>query len=157
MTFPIEQRFTEGLDMPERFVIAAARVYRAVRENANPYCTCLHEMFKGLDLAPALPPFLYFQQAISEDPARSFLAENRGSLILSEGECRLLQAVGWWQQHPAECPEAALLFALPRAIRRVAAPAGRAFALEIAAVGLLLPHQESIPPRSFAAEQPRIH
>lgn len=146
MAFPVAHRSTESLDMPERFVVAAARIYRAVREQVNPPCTCICEIFKALDLTLALPPFLCFQGALSADPAQSFLAEDRGSLCLSTGEQRLLQAVSWWQRYPCETPEAAFRCELPRSIRRVAAPAGRAFALEIAAVGLLLPSQHPVTP-----------
>lgn len=150
---------TDSLEISEKFVVCAARVYRALREHVGPGGTCLCRIFHAAELGPALPPFICFQNALSADPEQSLQADERGARFVSEREIRLLRAVAWWQHYPAENPESALLFVAPPTIRRIAAPAGRAFAVEMAAAGLFVPQRQATP---IAAgdrfdEQTRMH
>lgn len=123
----------------ELFVLCAARVYRAGRRSPSVRYPCLPRLFDAIGLRSALPAFLQFQIALSADPDRSLTFENRHTRFVGEGEMALLQALRAWQCDPAGDAQSVLWFIRVRTIRRVAADAGREFALKMAAAGWILP------------------
>lgn len=126
----------ELLEPPEMFVVCAARVHRSLHEGTAPAHSCLCRMFRAAEIPGAVAPFAMFLAALTCDRARRFLVEERCSCTLGTSELHLLRAIARWQRSPDEEPERALDFIETPAVRRIAAPAGRTFALEMAAVGL---------------------
>ena len=143
---PITELLVEMLKPAEMFVVCAARVHRALRELTAPPNLCLCRIFQAADIPEALAPFAFFQAALAGDPARSFHAEERGLRVLGSAEVNLLHAVATWQLAPASHPERALGFVSTATVRRIAAPAGHAFALEMASVGLWVRAPDLLPP-----------
>jgi hypothetical protein len=133
----------EALGPAEAFVVCAARVHRALRTGTCPPCVCLCRIFAAADIPRALVPFALFQAALAADPERSFIASERCSTVVTAAEVRLLEAIAQWQSEPRAPAERALEFVRTAAVRRIAAPAGRAFALEIGAVGLWVRSRQS--------------
>lgn len=126
----------DALDRADQFVVYAARIHRALAEQTAPPGLCLCRGFRAMGLEGALPAFVQFQNALSTDPARSFLAGERASRTVETSELELLAALADWQQRPDEDPQSALSFIGTPSVRRIAAPYGRLFAVEMVAVGL---------------------
>ena len=145
MDFAVTDRqglVVEMLEPAEIFVVCAARIYRALSEQTGPPSLCLCRIFNAAGISGALQTFAFFQSALVSDPERGFVAEDRGSRIVSEHEVRLLRTIARWQRTPWNPPELALDFVTAAATRRIAAPAGHAFSLEMASVGLWVrPHE----------------
>ena len=149
----------ESLTESELFAICAARIYRETREHPHSGCTCLPRIFSAAHVAAALPAFMQLQVALSVDPEHTITYEERAARYIGSGELALLQALAAWQRDPAQDPQSALWFIPVRAIRRVASDAGRAFAVELATVGLLLPDRgpDRTQPSSLMRDTARAH
>ena len=145
----------ESLTESELFTVCAARIYRETREHPASGCTCLPRIFSAAQMAAALPPFMQLQVALSVDPEQTITYEDRCARFIGSGEMTLMKALSAWQRDPAQDPQSALWFIPVRAIRRVASDAGRAFALEMAAVGLLLPDRWADATRAHGSR--RVH
>src|SRR5262245_2004219 len=123
----------EHLHTAEMFAICAGRVYRSLREGTAPPYLCLSRMFEAASIPGALPAFMAFQAALSADPYRSFVAEDRCLASVGSSELQLLQAIADWQHKSVdEATEDPLAFVTSPTVRRVAAPAGKSYALELA-------------------------
>jgi len=133
--------FVETLNLAEMVALCAARTYRALHEPDGTPCACLCHILGAARIMPALPAFVHFQRALSVDPARTIVYEMRGARTLSMGELHLLRALARWQYRPDEDPQRALLCIAAATVRRIAAPSGRAFALQMAGAGLWLPER----------------
>ncbi len=126
----------DALDRAEQFVLYAARIHRALREQTAPQGLCLCHGFRVTGLQNALPAFVHFQNTLALDPERRFIAGERPSRIVEVCELELLRTIRTWQQQPGDDPEKALRFITTPTVRRIAAPAGRIFAIEMATVGM---------------------
>ncbi len=133
------QPFMSRLTDAELFVLCASRAYRASRESPASRCPCLPRLFGAVGLKGALPAFLQFQIALSADPDRTLTFEERHARFIGDGEMALLQALYAWQCDAACDPRSVLWYIRVRAVRRVAADAGREFALQMGAAGWILP------------------
>ena len=140
-----QELVVEMLEPAEIFVVCAARIYRALSEQTGPPSLCLCRIFNAAGIPGALQTFAFFQSVLVSDPERRFVAEDRGSRVVSVPEVQLLRAIARWQRAPWSPPEHALDFVTAAATRRIAAPAGHAFSLEMASVGLWVRSHEPVP------------
>jgi hypothetical protein len=126
-----------ALDEAGMFVVFASRTHRSNQEGARePQCLCY--LFHAAGLCGAQVLFVELQQAITSDADAGFVANNRGTPLVSRPEMLLLRALAHWQRHPQDFSDHALAPLLSPTVRRIASPLVRQFAQAMVHAGLIL-------------------